>query len=200
MDITNLLDAGLIVAETTTALAAIAAAYFSWKQGRQQVLIEAFETIKVDQAGTPYFTLAVSLSNRRRTSIQPLFLEVRGLAKAEIGCADAPPKDSHQEAAQAAFPDMAIPPYETREATFDLAFDWQAFRPLTTAGRDLRWQAVVTFRGRGRDGRRQSQPLDMVFPGELLHRLASGDSPPVERRRPGRPFSGAADVRRRGVS
>jgi hypothetical protein len=87
---------------------------------------------------------------------------------------------------------MRIPPFETGEATFNIGFDWQGARAAApAAGGDLRWQAVVTFSDRALRGKRRSQQLNLAFPGAVLHRLTASDSPPVERRRPGRPFSGS---------
>ena len=86
---------------------------------------------------------------------------------------------------------MRIPPFETGEATFNIAFDWQGVRAAApAAGGDLRWQTVVTFSDRGRLGKPRTQTLNLAFQGAVLHRLTSGDAQPVERRRPGRPFSG----------
>jgi hypothetical protein len=181
----------IAVALVTITACAIIAAYFSWVQGRQHIVVEAFETIRSDAAGALEMSLAVSVCNRRRSSIQPLFLEVRGLPDADVNGIEGAPKAPRQARDQAPFPDMPVAPFDTREATFNIAFDWQAARAAAPAGGgDLRWQAVVTFNDRHRRGKRWSQTVDMAFQGAELHRLTSNDSPVVERRRPGRPFSG----------
>lgn len=192
METTNLILGIIAVAMAAIAAAAIIAAYFSWLQARQHVVIEGFEFVRGDLGGTPEFTLVVTLSNRRRSSIQPLLLDVRGLPNANVSCPEGAPKSDRQKPNEAPFPYMRIPPFETGEATFNIGFDWQGARAAApAAGGDLRWQAVVTFSDRGRRGKRRSQPLDLAFEGAVLHRLTSGDSPAVERRGPRRPFSGA---------
>jgi hypothetical protein len=192
METTNLVEGVIAVAIAATAVAAIIAAYFSWVQGRQRVVIEGFEFVKGDLAGAPEFTLVVTLSNLRRSSIQPLLLEVRGLPNANISCPEGPPKSDRQRLNEAVFPYMQIPPYQAAEAAFNIAFDWQGARAAApAAGGDLPWQAVATFIDRARRGKRVSQELDLVFQGAVLHRLTAGDSQPVERRKPGRPFSNA---------
>ncbi len=191
METTNLILGIIAVATAAIAVAAVVGAYFSWRQGRQHVVIEGFEFVRGDLAGAPEFTLVVTLTNRRRSSIQPLLLDVRGLPNANVSSADGAPKSERHKPNEAMFPYMRIPPFETGEATFNIGFDWQGVRAAApAAGGDLRWQAVVTFSDRGRLGRRRSQELNLAFQGAVLHRLTSGDSQPVERRRPGRPFSG----------
>ncbi len=191
METTNLVLGVIAVALAAIAAAAIIGAYFSWLQGRQHVVIEAFEFVKGELGGAPEFTLVVTLCNRRQSSIQPLSLEVQGLPNADISCAEAAARGARQKPNEAPFPYMRIPPFETGEATFNIAFDWQGARAAApAAGGDLRWQAVVTFSDRARRGKRQSQQLNLAFPGAVLHRLTATDSPPLERRGPGRPFSG----------
>ena len=193
MDVTNLNEGMIAAALAVIAVSAVVSAYFSWRQGRQQVVIEAFETIKGDQHGALVLTLAVAFSNRRRSSIQPLFLEIRGLPKADVTCTEAAPVEARLEPNRAPFPDMPILPFEAREATFHIAFDWQAARLAAPAGGgDLRWQAVVTCSDRHRRGRRWSHELQLAFQGEELHRLTASASPAIERRGPRRPFSGPA--------
>lgn len=195
METTNLILGLIAVATAAIAAAAIVGAYFSWAQGRQQVVVEAFEMIKVDAAGVLHLSLAVTLCNRRRSSIQPLLLEVRGLPNADIGCAEGPAKGARHKPNEAPFPELPIPPFESREATFDIAFDWQAARAAAPAGGgDLRWQAVVTFSDRKRYGQRWTRELDLAFQGAELHRLTSAESAPLERRGPRRPFSGASNA------
>lgn len=192
METTHLVEAMIAAALAAITVCAIVAAYFSWVQGRQHVIIEAFESVQGDLAGAPAFTLTVTLCNRRRSSIQPLYLEIKGLPKAGISCADGLPKHARQPPHEASFPYLPIPPFETREATFDIAFDWQGARAAApAAGGDLRWQAVVTFNNRRRGGRRWSQQLDLAFHGADLHRLTATGSPALERRGPRRPFSGS---------
>jgi hypothetical protein len=191
METTNLVEGMIAVAMAVTALAAIVGAYFSWVQGRQHVVIEGFEFVRGDLGGAPQFVLVVTLSNRRRSSIQPLLLEVRGLPNANITCPEGAPKGDRQQPNQAPFPYMQIPPFQTGEATFDIGFDWQGARAgAPAAGGDLRWQAVITFTDRGSRAKRRTQQLDLAFQGAVLHRLTTADSPPVERRGPRRPFSG----------
>ncbi len=192
MDVTNLNEAIIAVALAVIAAATIVAAYFSWVQGRQQVVVEAFETILSDATGALQLTLAVTLSNRRRSSVQPLFLEVRGLTEAHVTCAEGAPSDARQAQNQAPFPYLPIAPFESRETIFNIAFDWQAARAAAPAGGgDLQWQAVVTFNDRRRRGKRWSQQVNLAFQGAELHRLTSSPSAAVERRGPHRPFSGS---------
>ena len=191
MDATSLGEGLIAAASVAITMFAMIAAYFSWVQARQYVVVEAFETIRSDLAGVLQLTLAVTVCNRRRSSIQPLALEIRGLPKAEVSCLDGAPRDPDQALHQAPFPPMPIPPFEAREAVFDIAFDWQAARAVAPAGGgDLQWQAVITFSDRHRRGKRWTQQLNLAFQGAELHRLTSGPSALVERRRPGRPFSG----------
>lgn len=202
MESANLVDGVMAAAVLITAVFATIAAYFSWVQARQYVVVEAFETIRSDFQGTLELTLAVAVCNRRRTSIQPLTLEVRGLPKADVSCLQGEAKEPGRDLNLGPFPNMPIPPFESREVVFNIAFDWQAARALAPAGGgDLRWQAIVVFSDRHRRGKRWTHELNLAFQGAELHRLTSGPSTAVERRRPGRPFSGvgAADQRSGGA-
>ncbi len=196
METTTLVGGTIALAMAVIAVAAVIGAYFSWVRGRQHVIIEALEFVQDDLGGAPEFALVVTLCNRRRSSIQPLLLEVQGLPNADIHGAEDAPRSDRQRPNQAPFPYMRIPPFETGEARFNIAFDWQGARAAApAAGGDLRWQAIVTFSDRAGRGKRRSHQVNLAFPGAILHRLTAGDASPVERRKPGRPFSGP-DARR----